>query len=201
MDNFRIGIEFKRVAMKSNRESNEELKPVGEGRTVRERTLAHMKTLLRNTTKLGAGIALACGVATQGCGIRHVVDPPPPPPPGTCGNPNTLPIDYCVPASAHWQKSGRKWTIILNLGVETGINNIDFEGLTRADVRVSGATARDITIGLQTLEAVLFPINGRSEAEVQLSLRCNLQPLPFRVKLDLSKPHKKNGNVPVELIK
>jgi hypothetical protein len=169
--------------------------------TVRERTLVHMKTLLRNSTKLGAGIALVCGVATQGCNTRHVVDPPPPPPPGVCENPNTLRLDYCVDHDARWEKSGRKWTIDLILRVGWGISNMDFEEITSTDIFASGASVKSIKMEHQKVEIILAPNMKVREAELKLAVRCNQQQLPFRVKLDLSKPRKKKGYIPAKVVR
>jgi hypothetical protein len=168
--------------------------------TVRERTLTHVRNLMRNTTTVGAGIALACGVTAPGCKY-HVVDPPPPPPPGACVNPNTLVLDYCVQPEARWQKAGRKWTIDLNLRVQWGIDNMSFEGLTKDEIRVSGASVKNMNIGHQNFEAVLTPIKGKTLAELDLAVRCNNTQIPYRLKLALSKPRKKKGIVLTELIK
>ena len=166
---------------------------------VRERTLAHLKDLLRNTTKMGASIALVCGVAGQGC--KHmVVDPPPPPPPGACANPDTLKLEWCVKPDAIREKSGRKWTINLNLRVQWGVDNMSFEGLTKDDVHVAGVSVKSLNVGRQNVEIVLAPYKGRADAELDLAVRCNNTSIPYRLKLDLSKPRKKKGNVPTELV-
>jgi hypothetical protein len=184
--------------MKKNKVSNPS--PEHDAPTVRERTMAHMKNLLRSSTTLGAGIALVCGVAGQGC--KHLVlDPPPPPPPGACVNPDTLRLDYCVRYSARWEKSGLKWTIDLNARVEWGIDNMDFEGLTSADVHASGASVKSIKMEHQKLEIVLTPAKKATVAELSLFVRFNQKQLPFRVKLDLSKPRKRKGYILAELIK
>ena len=189
------------VTMKRDLALQQSATPASETPTVRERTLAHMKSLLRNSTKLGAGIALVCGVATQGCHMRHVVDPPPPPPPGVCENPNTLDLTDCVMPWAQWEKSGRKWTIDLKVRVRWGINNLDFEGLASADVHASGASVKSLKMGHQNLDIVLTPIRKMDQAEIKMVVECNQQHLPFRVKLDLSKPRKKKGDIPVQLVR
>ena len=184
--------------MKKNTVSSKVTTLEKETRTVRERTLAHMENLLRNATKLGDGIALVCGVATQGCRY-HVIDPPPPPPPGECENPSTLRLNTCVKSVAQWAKSGRKWTIDVNLRVEWGINNMDFEGLTSAEIHASGASVKTTNMGHQNVEIVLIPFKGMNQAELDLAVQCNKQQIPFRVNLDLSKPRKKKGYIPAEL--
>ncbi len=169
-------------------------------RTVRERTLEHMEVLFRRATSFGAGMALACGVATQGC-IRHTVDPPPPPPPGFCENPDLLIQHGCVQTNAHWERSGRKWTIALNIGLAWGVVGASFEGIAREQIKVSGATVENVAPSSQRLGLVLMPVRGRKQVELECSMQADGKPTPLRLNLDLGKRRRKNGPVPVQLLR
>jgi len=186
--------------MKKNRGRSElsSLEP-GAG-TVRERTLAHMAKLLRNASKLGVGIALACGVTSQACKKPIAVDPPPPPPPGTCENPDLLLRNRCIEANAQWEKSGGKWTIDLNIGFAWGVVGGSFEGRRQEDIHVSGASVLKVSSGWQKLGIVLTPVRGKTQIELECPMQFDKKQIPLRLKLDLSKPHKKDAWIPVELL-
>lgn len=186
--------------MKTARSSGESGSKRGETLTVRERTLAHVENLLRDATKIGAGIALVCGVSGQAC-KHYTVDPPPLPPPGACANPKSLTLDYCVKSDARWKKSGLKWSIHLNVRVEWGVDNMDFEGLTTTGTHVTGATATAINIGHQNVEMVLRPLKRATQVEVSLAVQCNKEAIPFRATLDLSGPRKKDQYIRVQLVR
>lgn len=189
--------------MKKNQARSEVPKLSGETPTVRERTLTHMKKLLREAATLGAGIALVCGVASQGC--RHfIVDPPPPPPPaspGMCENPDTLEARYYILNHANWVKSGRKWTIDISLWLPAGVDGISFEGLRREEIHVSGASVKKVDLGPKEVSLVLTPIPGKDQVEMDLAMQCDRKQIPARFKLDISGPRKKKASLHAELVK
>jgi hypothetical protein len=160
-----------------------------------------MKYLLRNSTKLGAGIALAFGVATQGCKHAHIVDPPPPPPPGACENPDVPLLRRAIEVKAHWVKSGAKWTVALNVEYEWRAAMMSFAGLKQDEIQVSGASVKTMNLRPYQLDFALTPIRGMPQVELDFVVQCEAKSMPLRLKLDLSRPHKKNANIPVELVK
>jgi hypothetical protein len=160
-----------------------------------------MKNLLRNSTKLGAGIALVCGVATQGCKRVHIVDPPPPPPEGACENPDVSLLRRAIEAKAHWVKSGGKWTIALNVEYEWRAAMMSFAGLKEDKIQVSGASIKTMDLRPYQLEFALTPIRGKPQVDLEFAARCEAKWMPLRLKLDLSRPHKRNADIPVELVK
>jgi hypothetical protein len=187
--------------MKKNTAPSPLLAPEYATPTVRERTLAHMKNLLRNSAKMGAGIAFVYGVATQGCKKPFIVDPPPPPPEGSCKNPDFSLVQRALDGKANWVKANRKWAIALNLGFKWGVADLSFMAFKKDEIQASGASIEPMYVPTSGLELVLLPIRGRTEIELNFPVRCEDKLVPLQLKLDLSKPHKKNGDVPVELVK
>lgn len=175
--------------------------PEGGKTTVRERILTHMEYLLRNATKLGAGIALVCGFAAQGCKRVWIDAIPPLPPPGVCENPDPSLLSISINRIAQWEKSGRKWTIVLNVNVVSGESRIWFGWLKKEDVQVSGASVTSMSVEPQNVEFRLVPVKGKGEVELWLTVLCDQKQVPLHVKLDLSKPRKKKGYIPAELVK
>ena len=167
--------------------------------SVRERTLSHMEKILRNAQKLGAGIAFACGVMTQGCVVDPAV-PPPPPPPGFCEGPDALRTHYYIYPYAHWAKPGRKWKIEVSL-YSYGGDIVNFQGLRREDLHLTGASLQKIDLLPQQVNFVLTPAQDSDHAELDLPIRCEKNRVPLHFKLDISKPHKKKDWIPVEWVK
>jgi hypothetical protein len=160
-----------------------------------------MKDLLRNTAKLGAGIALACGVVTQGCHMNVDSVPPPPPPQGFCENPDTLLVRRSILTDATWVRDGRHLTIHIKLRSIGSGGLVSFGAPQEDAIHVSGARIKRLDAGLEEVDLVLLPLRGSDKAELSLAMHCDVRQIPLRYELDLRKPHQKRGYIPVELVK
>jgi len=168
--------------------------------TVRERTLAHMEDVMRAATTVGAGIVLACGAKAQSAGRPQIVDYVPIPV-GCCENPDLLLIRGCLNQQAHWVKSGARWTLQLNLSAHAGPTRVSFEGLKRADVKVTGVSIEDLKVDPRKVEFVLAAGASSRQATMQFPVLCNDHKIALRLVLDISKAPAENGTVPVRLTK
>ena len=169
--------------------------------TVRERTRGHMKKMLGDICRVGVGIALTLGLSSQGCNKPMFTDDIPPlPPPGLCDDPKPSLTRSSVYGRALWEKSGRKWVVKMGVHVPSVENRIWFGYLKQTDVQIKGATIKSMETEPQVAEFVLVPIKGISEVDVNFPILCSDKHIPLRLKLDLSKPRKKKGYIPVELV-
>jgi hypothetical protein len=168
--------------------------------TVRERALAHMQNLMRTATTVGAGIVLAAGATGQTQRRPQVVDPPPPPSClGGCENPDELLIRGCLDQYNHWVKSGTQWTLHLSLMARGGPNRVNFAGLKREAIKVSGVSIKDMKVLAGTLDLVLVAGVRNPKATLQFPALCNDKQITLVVVLDLSKAPVENGPVPVKM--
>jgi hypothetical protein len=167
---------------------------------VRERTLSHLENLMRTATSVGAGIVLACSARAQGQKPPQVCDPLPPPV-GCCENPNQFLVRGCLDNQTRWVKLGKGWALELSLWIhaQPGRNQISFDGLKRNEIKVTGASVKDLKNESQKLGFVLAPIAGKRQVSVELAVQCNDNRIPLEIILDTSKPPAANRSVPVKL--
>jgi hypothetical protein len=186
--------------MKKNRVSSEVPTPGVETRTVRERTLAHMESLMRTATTVGAGLVLACAAKAQTPKAPQVVDCLPPPV-GYCENPDKLILRGCLIQQTRWVKSGMRWTLQLRLSALAGPTQLDFEGVKREVIKVSGVSIKDLKVERGGLAFVLAAGASSRQANMQFPVLCNDKKITLKLNLDLSKAPVENGSVPVRLVK
>ncbi len=187
--------------MKRNKESSRVAEPERDARTVRERVLAHMENLMRTATTLGAGIALACGAKAQGPRRPQVCDPPPPPPPACCEDPDQLLLRGCVKQQTRWVKSDGRWSLTFTLWVHPYSVSISFAELKKEEIRVSGASLKDLKIEPRKLVFSVAPMADEKQANMELPVLCNNKKVPLKLVLDLSAPPAENGSVPVKQVR
>jgi len=81
------------------------------------------------------------------------------------------------------------------------MSGTDFQGLAKDDVKVSQASINTITPMFSTVDIELAPTAGATQVNLEFIARCEQIRVPVRLKLDVRKKHKKNADVPVELVK
>jgi len=169
--------------------------------TARERTVAHMENLLRTATTVGAGIVLACGAGAQGQRPPYPVDPLPAPV-RCCEDFNQLLFRRCVDHKTRWVKSGEGWTLELSLWVHTPPpqGRISFAELKREEIKVSGASVKEMKIEPQKLGFMLAPVVGEKRVNMELAVECNEKRMPLKLTLDLSQPPAQNRSVSVNQV-
>jgi len=188
--------------MKKNRVPSGLSEPERDAGTARERTVAHMENLLRTATTVGAGIVLACGARAQGQRPPQPCDPMPPPV-RCCEDPDQFLLRWCLDHQTRWVKSGEGWTLELSLWVHArgGQDRISFAELKREEIKVSGASVKEMKKGPQKLGFVLAPVVGEKQVNMELAVQCNEKRIPLKLALDLSKPPAENRSVPVKQVK
>jgi hypothetical protein len=186
--------------MKKTRARSGRSSPEPGAGTVRERTLAHMESLMRTATTVGAGIVLACGARAQTSQAPQVCDPLPAPV-GCCENPDQLLLRVCLNQQTRWVKSGMRWTLQLSLSAHPGPTRLSFEGLKREVIKVYGVSIKDMKIEPQRLGFVLAAGASSRQATVQFPVLCNDKKVTLKLNLDLSKAPVENGSVPVKLVR
>ena len=176
--------------------------PTCDPRTVRERTLAHMESLMMQLTTVGAGIALACGAQFQPQPRRPQVCDPAPPPAECHETPDSLLARGSMDPSAVWEDSDGRWSVRLALNTR---GSISLAGLSSRDVKVTGATLPSFPSGPaktpQHIDFVLWPAVNETQVTVELPVSCYRKAIPLKFRLDISRPPTERGFVPVTLVK
>jgi hypothetical protein len=78
---------------------------------------------------------------------------------------------------------------------------VSFEGLKRADVKVTGASIEDLKVDPRKVEFVLAAGANSRQATMQFPVLCNDHKIALKLVLDISKAPAENGTVPVRLTK
>jgi hypothetical protein len=178
--------------------------PANDTRTVRDRTLAHLDSLMRLTT-VGAGIALACSAQLRPQPRRpQPCDPAPFPSARYCENPGELLARGSMSSSAVWETTAGAWFVRLVLNASA--RDISFAGLSSEEVTVTGATLPLFPSGTgnaphQHVEFVLWPTVNEKQVTVELPVSCYGKAIPLKFRLDISRPPAERGFVPVTLVK
>jgi hypothetical protein len=160
-----------------------------------------MENLMRTATTVGAGIVLACGAKAQVARRPQVCDPPPPPPPACCENPDLFLLRGCVNQQTRWVKSDGRWSLTLSLWVRGYPAAISFAELKREEIKVSGASLKDLKTEPRKLVFTLAPVVDEKQTNMEFPVHCNNKKIPLKLVLDLSGPPAENGSVPVKLVR
>lgn len=169
---------------------------------VREHTRSHMEKLLRTATAVGAGVVLTCG-RSDAQRPPQVCDPLPPPL-GYCVDPDQFLNRGCVGQQNSWKKAAKQWHLELILILPPRHPSPDvlaFGSLTKQDITVKGAALREVKPDAARLTLVLAPAADAKEIELRLPVVVNQKPTPISVRVDVSKPPKEKGSVPVKILR
>ena len=176
--------------------------PAGETPTVRDRTLAHLDSLMRLTT-VGAGIALACAQVPSQPRRPQVCDPAPFPSARYCENPDELLARGSMSSSAAWETTAGRWFVRLVLNASA--RDISFAGLSSERVKVTGARLQPFAPGppntLWHVDFVLWPAVNEEEVTVEFPVRCSMKAIPLKFRMDISRPPAETSVIQVTLVK
>ena len=187
--------------MEEKKVSNRLVEPPADARTVRERTLAHLESLMRAaTTTVGTGILLASGAHAQQPDRPMVVDPPPPPPPECCEHPDQFLLRGCIRADAVWAKADGQWILRLTLRTQDR-GTASFKGLAKADIKLSGMTIKELQTQPKQVALVLAPAGDGKLPNLEFPVTCNSKKVPLKLSLDLKEGAAERRSVPVKVVK
>ncbi len=184
--------------MEDDKEPGRPLEPAPETLTARERTLSHLDNLMRAAAAMaGTGVLLASGV--QDKPRRPPYDSPPPPGSECCDVLSDF-LFSCVLAHAAWTKTEGQWTLRLGLYVRVP-SPVSFDGLSKSDIKLSGATLKELKAVSRQLDLLLEPAEDEKSPKLQFPVTCRQKKVPLKLSLDLSQPRAENRPIPVKLIK
>jgi hypothetical protein len=154
-------------------------------RDVRERTLAHMRSLIATT---------AMGTAAFGCGGCVVCDPLPPP--VDCAQPLTS--GYLlgfISSTATWRAAGSGFLVELSLSIDPYRDNCRFSG----DPVLTGATTVEgLGFSAGTISGRLDPAADTADVAVVVPTTCDDQPAALHLRLSLATTTPRDGaSIPV----
>jgi hypothetical protein len=128
-----------------------------------------------------------------------VPDPPPPPPPDCCVHPDQLLIQACVKVTAVWARVEQQWILRLTLISEN--SPVTFDGLTKADIRLSGITLKELDTQRTRIAMVLAPVGAEKSPNLEFQVTCFGRKVPLKLSLDLSEGRSAGRNIPVRQVK